>query len=102
MRDIKPFGPRIVVVDPPTGETERASGLIVPANIVMERCEVGIVVHNGHNPDDEVMMEIIGDMFSTAMPLVKIGSLVYYQGTPFRIEDFKIISLSDIVAYEEA
>src|SRR4051812_40412893 len=108
-REIKPFGPRIAVVDPPAEEATTSSGLIVPATLELERCHVGIVVKSSVELSEEELelyshmrVSLGGGQGWSEQIFIKSGMLVYYQGIPFRIDDLKIVNLQDIVAYEEA
>lgn len=105
MGDVKAFGARIVVVDPPAEEQNRASGLLIPAEVALEQLAIGIVVHGSPGIEemaDQGIPAMVMSAIGTDITL-KSGMLVYYRkGTGYVIRDVRVIDMNDIVAFEEA
>jgi hypothetical protein len=97
LTDVKPFGLRITVVDPPT-QSETDSGLILPLHILESDLSVGVILELPSAFADSLGRYLDSDYTA----ILRKGMLIYYRkGCEFMIRDTKVVDLSDIVAYEE-
>jgi hypothetical protein len=105
--DVRPFGLRIAVIDPPS-ERVQQSGLIVISEEL--QVETGLVVVNpmfeGAQVEREeveglVRLDRLPGLFFSEENKMGPGSLVYYQhGAGVKIKDVLIIPLDSIIAWE--
>lgn len=85
---LQPFGPRVLVIDPPQEEQKSGSGLIVPSGYAT--IHRGIVVHGPTG----VVQAVLEDPPTS-------GDVVYYHPQKaIVIEDKKLVAMEDILAIE--
>lgn len=106
MPEIKPFGIRLTVIDPPT-ERQRPSGLII-VSTTME-VAVGIVINNPflaivHDDMDRYIYanNPQGAVAEQSEQALTPGTLVYYaKDEAIRIRDVVVVHFKSILAYED-
>lgn len=102
MSDLRPFGMRVLVVDPPAAEEGRRSGLILPEVAARATSlKRGLVVRGPRENEEGEDARRFGGAWSPPQP----GSVIYYdeQCRPpvYPIGDQTVVPYEAIVAVEE-
>lgn len=85
---IMPFYGRVLLIASPVDEDERPSGLIVP-----------LKVEGGADYNRGVLVALSGDGAHPGENALEVGMVVYYR-RGWKIRDWILVDLPDILAYE--
>jgi co-chaperonin GroES (HSP10) len=92
----RPFNYYIAVVDPPADETQKDSGLILPAHIAEGELSIGIIIDLG-----EAFVRDSETVHSSGWVVEKGWRIYYKKNCGYRIGDTHYIKPDCIIAYEE-
>jgi hypothetical protein len=96
MNQLRPFWQTVTVIESGVDEEERPSGLIVPVSVVQDKHETGkvrrgVVLHTANFDHTD----------TSAAEILHAGTVIYFTGG-YAIGDIIVVSLNEILAYEES